>query len=69
MSSFVRFPLPYIRDIDLIESLEIGSTIGTMSLVVAAVGYFAAALPLIFGVLYLVQRFYLRTSRQLRLLE
>ncbi|PVH72311.1 P-loop containing nucleoside triphosphate hydrolase protein [Cadophora sp. DSE1049] len=48
---------------------QIGSTIGTMSLVIAAVGYFAAALPFIFGVLYLVQRFYLRTSRQLRLLE
>ncbi|KAH7388905.1 ABC transporter [Cadophora sp. MPI-SDFR-AT-0126] len=48
---------------------QIGGTIGTMALVIAAVGYFAAALPFIFGVLYLVQRFYLRTSRQLRLLE
>ncbi|KAK0130214.1 hypothetical protein ONS96_014922 [Cadophora gregata f. sp. sojae] len=48
---------------------QIGSTVGTMSLVVAAVGYFAAVLPLIVGVLYLIQRFYLRTSRQLRLLE
>ncbi|KAH7310266.1 ABC transporter [Rhexocercosporidium sp. MPI-PUGE-AT-0058] len=48
---------------------QIGGTIGTMSLVIAAVGYFAASLPLIVGVLYIVQRFYLRTSRQLRLLE
>ncbi|KAG4434582.1 hypothetical protein IFR05_009938 [Cadophora sp. M221] len=56
-------------EIILIMSTEIGGTIGTMSLVIAAVGYFAASLPLIAGVLYIVQRFYLRTSRQLRLLE
>lgn len=57
------------KENNLMKSTEIGSTVGTMSLVIAAVGYFAASLPLIAGVLYLVQRFYLRTSRQLRLLE
>ncbi|KAL2059858.1 hypothetical protein VTL71DRAFT_10013 [Oculimacula yallundae] len=48
---------------------QIGTCIGTMSVVIAAVGYFAVSLPFIIGVLYIVQRFYLRTSRQLRLLE
>ncbi|CZT49492.1 related to multidrug resistance-associated protein [Rhynchosporium secalis] len=48
---------------------QIGGTIGTMTVVIAAVGYFAASVPFILGVLYIVQRFYLRTSRQLRLLE
>jgi ATP-binding cassette, subfamily C (CFTR/MRP), member 1 len=45
------------------------SFIAQAGLAVAAVGYFAAALPVILGVIYLVQRFYLRTSRQLRVLE
>ncbi|GFF44547.1 hypothetical protein IFM46972_07580 [Aspergillus udagawae] len=36
---------------------------------IASLPYLAAALPLLFGVLYLIQRFYLKTSRQLRLLE
>ncbi|PKY09063.1 putative ABC transporter [Aspergillus campestris IBT 28561] len=36
---------------------------------IASLPYLAAALPLLLGVLVLIQRFYLRTSRQLRLLE
>lgn len=32
-------------------------------------GYFAATIPVLIFVLYLVQRYYLRTSRQMRLLE
>lgn len=36
---------------------------------VTAVGYFAAILPIVLLVLYFIQNFYLRTSRQLRLLE
>ncbi|GIJ97989.1 hypothetical protein Aspvir_000097 [Aspergillus viridinutans] len=36
---------------------------------IASLPHLAAALPLLFGVLYLIQRFYLETSRQLRLLE
>ncbi|ETS81268.1 hypothetical protein PFICI_06270 [Pestalotiopsis fici W106-1] len=40
-----------------------------IALAVSAVGYFAAVLPFILVTLYFIQRFYLRTSRQLRLLE
>ncbi|OQE14835.1 hypothetical protein PENFLA_c035G01769 [Penicillium flavigenum] len=36
---------------------------------IASLPYLAAALPLLLGVLILIQRFYLKTSRQLRLLE
>ncbi|KAJ5285483.1 ABC transporter [Penicillium chrysogenum] len=36
---------------------------------IASLPYLAVALPLLFGVLVLIQRFYLKTSRQLRLLE
>ncbi|CAG8893204.1 unnamed protein product [Penicillium egyptiacum] len=36
---------------------------------IASLPYLAAALPLLLGVLVLIQRFYLKTSRQLRLLE
>ncbi|KAE8393320.1 multidrug resistance-associated protein [Aspergillus alliaceus] len=36
---------------------------------IASLSYIAAVLPILTGVLVLVQRFYLRTSRQLRLLE
>ncbi|KAJ5218037.1 uncharacterized protein N7498_000136 [Penicillium cinerascens] len=36
---------------------------------IASLPYLAAALPILIGVLYLIQKFYLQTSRQLRLLE
>ncbi|KAF3389371.1 Multidrug resistance-associated protein 1 [Penicillium rolfsii] len=36
---------------------------------IASLPYLAAALPFLIGVLFLIQRFYLKTSRQLRLLE
>lgn len=36
---------------------------------ISSLPYLAATLPLLFGVLYPIQRFYLRTSCQLRLLE
>lgn len=49
--------------------LESGQCIVATVLAATAVGYFAAALPFVIFVLYLIQRFYLRTSRQLRLLE
>jgi ATP-binding cassette, subfamily C (CFTR/MRP), member 1 len=34
-----------------------------------ASGYLAIAIPVLFGILFLLQKFYLRTSRQLRLLD
>ncbi|OAA71991.1 ABC transporter [Akanthomyces lecanii RCEF 1005] len=43
--------------------------LGIGALIIVASPYLAAVLPFIAGVLYLLQRFYLKTSRQLRLLE
>ena len=45
------------------------TTIGKAVLIAAASWYIAASFPLLLGVFYLVQRAYLRTSRQLRLLD
>ncbi|KAI1751604.1 P-loop containing nucleoside triphosphate hydrolase protein [Xylaria castorea] len=50
-------------------AFQLGQCIVATVLAATAVGYFAAVLPLVILVLYLIQRFYLRTSRQLRLLE
>ncbi|TQV92278.1 ABC multidrug transporter [Cordyceps javanica] len=47
----------------------LSSCLGVGALTVVASPYLAAVLPFLVGVLYLLQRFYLRTSRQLRLLE
>ncbi|KJZ80040.1 hypothetical protein HIM_00754 [Hirsutella minnesotensis 3608] len=43
--------------------------IGEAILIILGAKYLAAALPLIIFVLYILQKFYLRTSRQLRLLD
>jgi hypothetical protein len=45
------------------------SFIAQTAIAIAAIGYFAAALPVILAVVIVIQRFYLRTSRQLRVLE
>ncbi|TGJ88504.1 hypothetical protein E0Z10_g256 [Xylaria hypoxylon] len=50
-------------------AFQLGQCIVATVLAAAAVGYFAAVFPFVVFVLYLIQRFYLRTSRQLRLLE
>lgn len=52
-----------------LRHIELGNCIGSVALAVNAVGYFAVILPFICGALYAIQKFYLRTSRQLRLLE
>ena len=49
--------------------LEAFNCIGQTGLAIGAVSYIAISLPFIVAVLYFVQRFYIRTSRQLRLLE
>jgi ATP-binding cassette subfamily C (CFTR/MRP) protein 1 len=41
----------------------------SLGIAVAAVKYIAIGIPVIGSVLYILQLFYLRTSRQLRLLE
>ncbi|KAJ8110042.1 hypothetical protein ONZ43_g5980 [Nemania bipapillata] len=50
-------------------AFQLGQCIVATVLAATAVGYFAAVLPFVVFILYLIQRFYLRTSRQLRLLE
>ncbi|KAI0465937.1 P-loop containing nucleoside triphosphate hydrolase protein [Xylaria cf. heliscus] len=50
-------------------AFQLGQCIVATVLAATAVGYFAVVLPFVVFVLYLIQRFYLRTSRQLRLLE
>ncbi|KAI0543772.1 P-loop containing nucleoside triphosphate hydrolase protein [Xylaria curta] len=50
-------------------AFQLGQCIVATVLAATAVGYFAVVLPFVIFVLYLIQRFYLRTSRQLRLLE
>ncbi|KAL7903374.1 multidrug resistance-related protein [Trichoderma sp. TUCIM 5745] len=61
-------------DIDLPVSLaiflfDVTTCIGVTGLAVGAVSYFAAALPFIIVILLIIQRFYVRTSKQLRILE
>ncbi|CAG8303457.1 unnamed protein product [Penicillium salamii] len=48
---------------------QIFDVIAQSAIAIASLPYLAAVLPFIIGVLVLIQRFYLRTSRQLRLLE
>jgi ATP-binding cassette, subfamily C (CFTR/MRP), member 1 len=43
--------------------------VGELILMCVSSGYLAAIIPVFFVVLFFIQRFYLRTSRQLRLLE
>lgn len=48
---------------------EFLQALASIGVAIAAVPYIAIAVPLLGGVLYALQLFYLRTSRQLRLLE
>ncbi|KAK7745878.1 hypothetical protein SLS53_002596 [Cytospora paraplurivora] len=50
-------------------AFQLGTCLVSVSLSITAVGYFAAVMPVVLVALYLIQKFYLRTSRQLRLLE
>ncbi|KAL7945596.1 P-loop containing nucleoside triphosphate hydrolase protein [Trichoderma barbatum] len=61
-------------DIDLPVALaiflfDISTCVGVAGLAVGAVSYFAASLPFVITVLLMIQRFYVRTSKQLRILE
>ncbi|TFB04442.1 Multidrug resistance-associated protein 1 [Trichoderma ghanense] len=61
-------------DIDLPVALaiflfDITICIGVTGLAVGAVSYFAASLPFVIAILLMIQRFYVRTSKQLRILE
>jgi hypothetical protein len=67
--SFREFLLLVCDEKPLILYAELGTCLVSIALSAAAVGYFAALLPVLLGTLYITQNFYLRTSRQLRLLE
>ncbi|KAH6657100.1 P-loop containing nucleoside triphosphate hydrolase protein [Truncatella angustata] len=64
--TLVDFPLP----IALMQTTEMFITvIGQIILTCVSSGYLAVVIPALFLVVFYVQRFYLRTSRQLRLLD
>lgn len=50
-------------------SLQLPQVIGMFFVVAAAAPYLAIGYPFLFGILYFIQRFYLKTSRQMRLLD
>jgi ATP-binding cassette subfamily C (CFTR/MRP) protein 1 len=58
--------LPY-RFIDF--SLSVFQTIMSAALMCVSASYFAATLPVVLGIVYALQKYYLRTSRQVRLLD
>jgi ATP-binding cassette subfamily C (CFTR/MRP) protein 1 len=49
--------------------LGVGACIGSAALIAASSNYVGIAIPFVVGILYQLQKFYLRTSRQLRFLE
>ncbi|KAM7195580.1 P-loop containing nucleoside triphosphate hydrolase protein [Naviculisporaceae sp. PSN 640] len=53
----------------IITSERLASTVGEIILTCIASGYFALTIPILGCVLYVVQRVYLKTSRQLRTLD
>ncbi|TKW58921.1 Multidrug resistance-associated protein 1 [Colletotrichum tanaceti] len=52
-----------------VRILELAACFAVAAMAIVAVSYFAAVLPFVACALYFLQRFYLRTSRQLRLLD
>ncbi|KAF4466489.1 multidrug resistance-associated [Fusarium albosuccineum] len=48
---------------------KVSACFGAAGLSIAAVGWFAVSIPFVIAVLVMIQRFYVRTSKQLRLLE
>lgn len=48
---------------------EVVNVVGITGLAAAAVKWFAITIPFVVTVLVVIQRFYVRTSKQLRLLE
>ncbi|OAQ69331.1 sulfonylurea receptor/ ABC transporter [Purpureocillium lilacinum] len=63
---FIDIALPVSLVIFLFQS---ASSVGTLGLAVAAVPWIAISVPFIAATLVIVQRFYVRTSKQLRLLD
>lgn len=51
------------------DVVEIFACFGAAGLSIAAVSWFAISIPIVIAVLVMIQRFYVRTSKQLRILE
>ncbi|ETN39964.1 uncharacterized protein HMPREF1541_06191 [Cyphellophora europaea CBS 101466] len=64
--SLIDLDLPFTY-VDFVLSLV--SVITGIALMAASSGYFAITIPVMLGVMYVIQKYYLRTSRQLRLLD
>ncbi|RGP79933.1 canalicular multispecific organic anion transporter 2 [Fusarium longipes] len=65
-----------LRHVDIILPIacsiflfEVAACFGAAGLAMAAVSWFAISIPFVIAILVLIQRFYVRTSKQLRLLE
>ncbi|KAJ6438338.1 ABC multidrug transporter [Purpureocillium lavendulum] len=63
---FVDIMLPISLSVFM---LEVTMCVAVAGLAVSAVSYFAISVPFIVAILAVIQRFYVRTSKQLRLLE
>lgn len=63
---FVDMVLPVAMSIFLMDA---SIAIGALGIAIAAVKWLAIVAPIILLLLIVVQRFYVRTSKQLRLLE
>ncbi|KAF7550053.1 hypothetical protein G7Z17_g5969 [Cylindrodendrum hubeiense] len=63
---YVDMVLPLALSVFL---FEITACIGAAGLAIAAVSWFAISIPFVVATLVLIQRFYVRTSKQLRVLE
>lgn len=53
----------------LITYWQVFQAVGQGAVMLTSSGFFAISYPFLAALLYIVQRFYLRTSRQLRLLD
>ncbi|WXC66418.1 hypothetical protein SNK03_012197 [Fusarium graminearum] len=65
-----------LRHVDIILPIacsiflfEVAACFGAAGLAMAAVSWFAISIPFVVAILVLIQRFYVRTSKQLRLIE
>ena len=67
VGKFPCFPLWWKRMAN--DLAEVFACFGAAGLAIAAVGWFAIAIPVVIVVLITIQRFYVRTSKQLRILE
>lgn len=53
----------------LMWDLQVFQALGQAAVILISSWYFAISYPFLCALLYVVQRFYLRTSRQIRLLD